>query len=175
MKILYHGTDKKFKNFDFSFAKPNKDFGKGLYLTSDLKQATDWAITKNRMNHYVMAYELDEGLLQNLSVHKLLCYNKEWLDYIVKCRIESFEEKCDLVFDRIADSLRGEEITNLLKRYWVKEVSSDFVLEKIRWGQRNDQWCFKTENSLSVLKLKSIMHSFMNVKGRWENKYEYKT
>lgn len=52
MKILYHGTDKKFKNFNFSFAKPNKDFGKGFYLTSDLKQAIEWANIKNHSNHF---------------------------------------------------------------------------------------------------------------------------
>ena len=173
MKILYHGTDKKFRNFNFSFAKPNKDFGKGFYLTSDLKQAIEWANIKNRSNHYVMAYELDEELLKNLSIHELLCYNTEWLDYIVKCRIESFEEKCDLVFDRIADSLRGEEIASLLRRYWIKDVSSEYVLEKIKWGSQNDQWCFKTSKALSVLRLKSVLHSYINAKGKWENKYEY--
>lgn len=174
MKLLYHGTDRLFQNFDFSFAKPNKDFGKGFYLTTDLQQAKKWANAKNHFNNYVMTYELDEKLLGSLTIHQLLCYNTEWLDYIVKCRIESFEENCDLVFDRIADSLRGEQITDLLRRYWLKEVSSDFVLERIKWGQRNDQWCFKTEHSLSILKLNSVMHYFIDERGWLEYKYEYK-
>lgn len=174
MKLLYHGTDRKFEDFDFSFAKANKDFGKGFYLTSNYKQAEEWANTKNRIDYYVMTYELNEDLLKELNVHELLSYDIDWLDYIVKCRIESFEEKCDLVLDRIADSLKGEEIVNLLRLYWLKEISSDVVLKQIKWKPINDQWCFKTENSLSVLKLKAIVHSFINKKGRWENKYEYK-
>ena len=59
--------DKKFKNFNFSFAKPNKDFGKDFYLTSDLKRAIDWANIKNCSNHYIMTYELDEKLLKILT------------------------------------------------------------------------------------------------------------
>ena len=34
IKKLYHGTDKKFKTFDFEKAGKAKDFGRGFYLMS---------------------------------------------------------------------------------------------------------------------------------------------
>ena len=115
MKILYHGTDRKFKDFDFKLAKPNKDFGKGFYLTSNRKQAVQWAKNRNFYNFYIMSYELDDDTYQKLSKRELMCYNKDWLDYILACRFDGYEERsCDLVLDRIADSLRGDEITDLL-------------------------------------------------------------
>ena len=36
IKKLYHGTDKKFKTFDFEKAGKAKDFGRGFYLTSSI-------------------------------------------------------------------------------------------------------------------------------------------
>ena len=53
MKTLYHGTDRKFKDFNFSCAKSYKDFGKGFYLTSNPKQAQQWAANKNPYNYYI--------------------------------------------------------------------------------------------------------------------------
>lgn len=46
IKKLYHGTDKKFKTFDFAKAGKAKDFGRGFYLTSSIVQAQEWAQKK---------------------------------------------------------------------------------------------------------------------------------
>jgi hypothetical protein len=36
---LYHGSTVDIDVIDFSFSKPNKDFGKGFYLSADRHQA----------------------------------------------------------------------------------------------------------------------------------------
>lgn len=38
---LFHGTNIDFKEIDFQKCKPNKDFGKGFYLTDIKQQALD--------------------------------------------------------------------------------------------------------------------------------------
>ena len=37
--ILYHGTNVAFDSIDLNKSKPNKDFGKGFYLSADYEQA----------------------------------------------------------------------------------------------------------------------------------------
>ena len=37
--ILYHGTNMAFDAIDLTKSKPNKDFGRGFYLTSLREQA----------------------------------------------------------------------------------------------------------------------------------------
>lgn len=175
MKLLYHGTDSKFLDYDYSLAKPNKDFGKGFYLTSNIEQATMWAKRKNHDNYYVMVYDVDEAVLNNLSIYELLDYNKEWLDFIVDCRINSVEKNdCDLILDRIADSVRGKEIADLLEAYLHRVYSADYVLNKIKWTAKNDQWCFKTQKSITALHLKENLNFHKNIKGEWvyENVFE---
>lgn len=40
---LYHGTNLLFDDIDLRMSKPNKDFGKGFYLSDNLQQAGDLA------------------------------------------------------------------------------------------------------------------------------------
>ncbi len=39
---LYHGTNIDFTQIDLRKTKPNKDFGRGFYLTDIYKQAKIW-------------------------------------------------------------------------------------------------------------------------------------
>ncbi len=40
---LYHGSNTDIQQIDFAKSKPNKDFGKGFYLTADKRQARQLA------------------------------------------------------------------------------------------------------------------------------------
>lgn len=44
--ILYHGTNVAFDTIDLQKSKPNKDFGKGFYLSADYNQAMAMANIK---------------------------------------------------------------------------------------------------------------------------------
>ena len=43
---LYHGTNTDFNHIDIDKSKPNKDFGRGFYLSADYKQAQNMANIK---------------------------------------------------------------------------------------------------------------------------------
>lgn len=43
---LYHGTNKDFDRIDLQKSKPNKDFGRGFYLSADYGQALNMAQVK---------------------------------------------------------------------------------------------------------------------------------
>ena len=43
---LYHGSTEVIERIDLSRSKPNKDFGKGFYLSDNLQQAKEMAAFK---------------------------------------------------------------------------------------------------------------------------------
>ena len=55
---LYHGSNQIVTVIDFAKSKPNKDFGKGFYLSADKKQALEMAEYKTFMlSNDLNAYE----------------------------------------------------------------------------------------------------------------------
>ena len=44
--FLYHGSTVEIKEIDLNLSKPNKDFGKGFYLSDNYKQAYEMATYK---------------------------------------------------------------------------------------------------------------------------------
>lgn len=45
--ILYHGTNASFEAIDLSRSRPNKDFGRGFYLSADKEQALSLVINSD--------------------------------------------------------------------------------------------------------------------------------
>ena len=45
--ILYHGTNASFEAIDLSCSRPNKDFGRGFYLSADKEQALSLVINSD--------------------------------------------------------------------------------------------------------------------------------
>ena len=67
---LYHGSTVDITNIDLSKSKPNKDFGKGFYLSDNRQLAYDMAAYKTMqldMEPVVNIYEFDERILTNNS------------------------------------------------------------------------------------------------------------
>lgn len=44
--VLYHGSTTEIKEIDLTLSKPNKDFGKGFYLSNNFEQAYNMATYK---------------------------------------------------------------------------------------------------------------------------------
>ena len=64
--ILYHGTNVEFDVIDLTKSKPNKDFGRGFYLSDNYEQALNMAKTKVEQFEVglpiVMKYEVDDNV-----------------------------------------------------------------------------------------------------------------
>lgn len=72
---LYHGSTVEITEIDFSKSKPNKDFGRGFYLSADKAQAEKLAEYKSFQfggKPILNAFEFDEKALSDES---LKCYN----------------------------------------------------------------------------------------------------
>lgn len=67
--ILYHGTNIEIIDIDLLKSKPNKDFGRGFYLTESLSQAQDMTRIKTDQLEWgspiVMKYIFKVNLKRN--------------------------------------------------------------------------------------------------------------
>lgn len=168
---LYHGTDQEFNGFDFSFAKSFKDFGKGFYLTTNFSQAQKWAQnrarTKSKTKTYIYSYGINLIDESNWNILELLQYDQKWVDFITESRMTGKESEYDIIYDRIADN-QFSEISEILRSYNNSEINAETVIEKIKWNNDDaDQYCFKNERALSLLKDRQVIIQYKDDIGRW--------
>lgn len=89
---LYHGTNTDFQCISLSKCKPNKDFGRGFYLTDVRQQAQAMAVRRCEFEEtgtpVVQVYEFDKSLLINgeLQVKIFPQVSKEWAEFILMNR-----------------------------------------------------------------------------------------
>jgi hypothetical protein len=153
MKV-YHGSDTLVSVVDLLKCKPNRDFGRGFYVTKLLSQAEDMA---RRVARYtkrtpvITEYEFDEYACEDpdLKVLRFDDYNEEWLDFVVLNRSADKRRQAhdyDIVEGPIADDRISRNITGYLKG----KIAKDDFLEMLKHSE-NHQICFCTINSLQML------------------------
>ena len=91
--ILYHGSNVDFDKIDLLKSKPNKDFGRGFYLSANFEQAQNMAETKVEQLEYgspvVLQYEVSEEDIEKLKVLRFDSYSEEWAKFILANRNNS--------------------------------------------------------------------------------------
>lgn len=112
MITLYHGSNVPIRQIDLSMSKPDKDFGKGFYLTDIKEQAFDMAKRRARIlgvgEPVVTAFAFDETLLTR-TIFKVKRFDEpseEWAEFILNNRHASrnhFHHDFDIVIGPIAD------------------------------------------------------------------------
>ena len=155
--VLYHGSTYDFMEIDLSKARKGKDFGLGYYLTTNKKQATKWATRgKLKKEGFLYTYSFDEKILNGnkLNIKELTRYNKEWAEFLCKCRLENYNSAHDIIYDRMADST-FKVLSIYIERYYFGEINLKTLLAIARFPKyrRYDQYCFKTERAIEKLSL----------------------
>lgn len=134
---LYHGSTVDITIIDFSKSKPNKDFGRGFYLSSDKKQALQLAEYKAFQyggEPVLNTYEFDERFLSDTSLEVLQFedYSKEWADFVFANRNSPNGESVhnyDIVIGPIANDRVGVQV----RRYIEHEISLETFLENLKY------------------------------------------
>ena len=154
--ILYHGTNSPFDVIDLQKSKPNKDFGKGFYLSADYDQAL--AMAKIKVNLLeegeptVLAFEVDEKRMEQLRVLRYHEYSEEWAKFILLNRRNDKLQPVhdyDIVYGPIADDRVGVQL-------WKYETQSIDLPTLVRNLQHMKgitfQYFFGTEEAIKLLK-----------------------
>ena len=116
--ILYHGSNMAVEQIDLDKSKPNKDFGKGFYLSESEAQAMEMAAFKTSLlggEPVVTKFEFDESAMQSsdLRIKVFKEYSEEWADFVFANREGNDVERYDIVYGPIANDKIGLQIRKL--------------------------------------------------------------
>lgn len=161
--FLYHGSTVEIKEIDLARSKPNKDFGKGFYLSDNFEQAYEMASYKAGLfgaKPHVTKFEFDETLLNNNSFRILHFseYSKEWADFVFKNRNQEnqdFSHDYDVVIGPIANDKVGAQI----RRFVEGDITFDTFLERLKYMKGiTFQYFFGTQKAIQTLKNIGLCH-----------------
>lgn len=156
MITLYHGSNVEINTIQLNLCSPNKDFGRGFYLTDIEEQALQMARRRVRIagegKPIVSAYAFDESLLQDnhLRVKHFEAPCEEWALFVLSNREAGSTGYChdyDVVVGPIAD----DGVAFQLERYTRKLISLEILVEELTYRKLNKQYFFGTELSISKL------------------------
>ncbi len=156
--ILYHGSNVEVREPMLLKIQRELDFGKGFYTTGDLEQAAKWAkrTAKRRgtQQAFVTVYEVDSEEINKLCLLSFDLPNAEWLNFVVKNRKGEFiAENWDIISGPVADDQTAQVIDLFLDgMYDEEEAIRRFLTQKLK-----DQFTFKTEAAIKLLKYKEVI------------------
>lgn len=154
---LYHGSNVDIDRIDLSKSRPNKDFGRGFYLSADYQQAWRMGEFKALIEGGVPVmntYLFDEQLLTSKELRVLTFdgYNREWADFIFLNRNNKTGlpvHNYDIVYGPIANDRVGVQIG----KYEAGDITLDQFLENLKYMKGvTFQYYFGTERAISKLK-----------------------
>ena len=151
--ILYHGSNMVIDKIDLEMSKPNKDFGKGFYLSENESQAMEMANFKSALlggEPIVTKFEFNDltMLSPNLRIKIFADYSEEWADFVFANREGHEVEQYDIVYGPIANDKVGLQIRKL------KDGSIDKAefLNRLKYMKGiTYQYYFGTEKSIQHL------------------------
>ena len=154
--ILYHGSTVDITRIDLSRSRPNKDFGRGFYLSADKQQALRMAQFKSLTEGgqpVLNTYEFDERAMTNERLRVLTFdgYSRQWADFIFLNRNNPVERPAhdyDIVYGPIANDRVGVQIG----KYEAGDITLDQFLENLKYMRGvTFQYYFGTERAIAQL------------------------
>lgn len=153
---LYHGTNITFEKIDLLKSKPNKDFGRGFYLSADYEQALAMAQVKVEQletgNPLVMAYEIADDAWTKVKVLRFENYSEEWVKFILLNRNNPTDKPAhdyDVVIGPIANNRVGIQ----LWRYESHAIDLPTLVRNLQYMKGiTIQYFFGTERAINLLR-----------------------
>ena len=153
---LYHGSTVNIERIDLQKSRPNKDFGRGFYLSADLQQA--WRMGEFKAlieggEPVMNTYLFDETVLTSGELRVLIFegYTREWAEFIFLNRNNRSATPAhlyDIVYGPIANDRVGVQIG----KYETGDISLDQFLENLKYMKGiTFQYYFGTERALAKL------------------------
>lgn len=150
---LYHGSTVAVRKPSLRPGRPNADFGKGFYTTSNLEQAVRWAHIKQDREEseraVVSIYEFDESLLdsQDLDIRRFTGADEAWLYFVTDCR-KSRPHEYDLVQGPVAN----DKVFTIVNLFESGVLSAEAAILQLKAYKTYDQLSFHTNRVIKNLK-----------------------
>lgn len=145
MITLYHGSNIEVSTPLAKVGRKNLDFGKGFYLTSIRKQASDWAnliaMRKGRnakgvvsVFHFNKTKAMEDGYLFKIFES----YDIEWLEYVVDCRKG---KNVYAKFDVVEGGVANDNVIDTVEDYEKGIITAEQALGQLSYKKVNHQIC----------------------------------
>lgn len=154
---LYHGSTVDIDKIDFKKSKPNKDFGRGFYLSADRQQAQRLAEYKAFQVGgvpFINIYEFDERLLKDgtLKFLEFDGYSKDWAEFIFANR-SSADGGSTHDYDVVVGPIANDRVGVQIRKYFDKEITLETFLGNLKYTKGvTYQYFFGTEKAIKYLK-----------------------
>lgn len=155
---LYHGSTIDIREIDLLESKPNKDFGKGFYLSADKEQAYEMASYKAAqldMDPIVNVYEFDERTLMDCSFHvkRFDNYCEEWAEFVFANRNSGNGETPVHSYDIVIGPIANDRVGLQIRNYVEHNIDFPTFLERLKYMKGiTFQYFFGTERAIKLLK-----------------------
>lgn len=149
---LYHGSTVAVRKPSLRPGRPNADFGKGFYTTSNYDQAERWAHIKQEREEssraVVSVFEFDETLLDNadLNIRKFNGADEAWLYFVADCR-KSRPHEYDLVQGPVAN----DKVFTTVNLFESGVLSAEAAILQLKAYKTYDQLSFHTDIVIKAL------------------------
>lgn len=156
--LLYHGSNVRVDAPRLVPSRRLLDFGPGFYLTSDMGQARRWAArTAGRRGTgeaLVSVFAVDRDALSALDVLTFAKADASWLRYVAANRTgRPVDGAPDVVSGPVADDQAVRTINNYLKGYFSEAIALQLLLPQ----KLKDQYAFKTDRALALLRFRELI------------------
>ena len=141
MKV-YHGSYIKIDKIDLSKSKPNKDFGRGFYVTKFRHHAEEWAKIigeKHGTDGFVSEFEFSENEFTKsiCKIKRFDAYDEDWLDFVVANRDKNNEIAHD--YDIVIGPVADDKVQNTLRLYLKGKISKEKFLKMLTYYNRQNK------------------------------------
>ncbi len=153
--ILYHGTNIDFNRIDLSRSKPNKDFGKGFYLSADYEQANTMAEIKVSQlesgRPIVQSYVMPDEAWKGLRVLRFEEYSEDWAKFILLNRNNSSDAPAH-DYDVVIGPIANDRVGLQLWKYENHAIDLCTLVNNLKYMKGiTIQYFFGTERAISRL------------------------
>ncbi len=155
---LYHGSSMAVKEPKILKSNRKLDFGMGFYLTSSLEQASRWAILTVRRRQSgipsVTVFEIADNAFFSCEVKKFNAPDENWLRFITGNRKSMIvEDDSDIVIGPVANDQTLPTLTLYIQGF----LNVEQTIQQLRTQHLRDQYVFKTEKALNLLRYLEVI------------------
>ena len=155
--ILYHGSNIEISQIDIDKGRKGKDFGKGFYLSEDIKQAEKMAsLTTFRQGKgvpVVSKFMFDESILNgksDIKIKQFGGYTIEWAEFILLNRNNNTNIQAH-DYDIVIGAMADDQIYNFVTDYMDGVITREQFWALARFKYPTHQIVFCTDEALECL------------------------
>ena len=161
--ILYHGSNTEIETVDLDKCRPNKDFGRGFYLTTIEEQAEKMAKRVSRIyggNPVINKYEFDieTAKKSGLKIKVFEKPTKEWALFVINNRNQQFD-RCshednnrDNRYDIVIGPIANDDLALLFRQFSNGLIDVETLVKDMKYKKLTNQYSFHSSEAVDFLK-----------------------